>query len=297
MNSLMKTGLPSRFGVFTRSSEARRLRLNELGSPSRCIPQPMKSSDTHITHQVSRRVVWPAPLAIWKRLSLLVLLGCWLGVQLQALTPGPTFILQCPHCQKPVRIHSIGSGNTFRAKFWTDGKMEAPMLPDRSPIVKCVKCNQLFWRAKAKQLARLEVFAAKEKAEQFQDAERPLDPTEQDLLDISAGRDLSRDEQMTVRRRAWWLANDRFRNSPDSKKAEFSEAQLANLRRLYSLLKDENSGERIIKAEIARQLNDFEDCLRLLKMEFQGEDEAQRATFIRELAAKRNSRVMQFPKQ
>lgn len=170
------------------------------------------------------------------------------------------------------------------------------MLPDKSPIVKCAKCSQLFWKAKAKELARIDWFsAANQDAERFANAPAALDPTEQDLLDFSEARDLSRDEQLTVRRRAWWLANDRFRSGRESTKAEFSEAQLGNMRRLYSLLKDEDPCERILKAEIARELGNFEDCLQLLKKEFQGEGEAARAKFIRELAAKKNFRVTQLP--
>ena len=247
-------------------------------------------------HQFTQRAVWPLHPGIWKPLWLLLLLGCSFSVQLQALTPGPTFILQCPHCEEALRSYSIGSGNTRGAKFWTDGKMEAPMLPDKSPIVKCAKCSQLFWKAEAKQLARIDWFSAENQDEErFANAPAPLDPTEQDLLDFSKARDLSRDEQLTIRRRAWWLANDRFRRGRESTKVEFSQAQLGNMRRLYSLLKDEEPCERILKAEIARELGNFEDCLQLLEKEFQCEGEAARAKFIRELAAKKNFRVMQLP--
>ena len=248
-------------------------------------------------HQVTLSAVWPF-IAITKALSLLLLLGCCLNVKLQALTPGPTFILECPHCREPVRIYSIGSGNTFGAKFWTDGKIEAPMLPDRSPIVKCAKCTRLFWKAKAKQLGRIEVYSvSKEEEERFAKASNALDPTEQDLLNLSEARDLSRDEQVTVRRRAWWLANDRFRSNRESNKTGFSEAQLGNLRRLYSLLDEQDPGERILKSEISRELGNFEECLQLLEKEFEDNGEAARAMFIRELAAKKNSRVTQLPKR
>ena len=173
------------------------------------------------------------------------------------------------------------------------------MLPDRSPILKCAKCSHLFWRAKAKELARIDRFAAtkeeEEAAERFGEAQSALDPTEQDLLDLAKAGDLSREEQVTVRRRAWWLANDRFRRRPESTKAEFSEAQLENVRRLYSVLDEQDAWERILRSEIARELGNFEDCLQLLKKEFEDEGYAARATFIRDLAAKKNSRVTQVP--
>ena len=172
------------------------------------------------------------------------------------------------------------------------------MLPDKSPIVKCAKCRQLFWTVKAKELASIDwLSAANQDSERFANAPAVLDPTEQDLLDFSKARDLSQDEQLTVRRRALWLANDRFRHGQESTKAEFSQAQLGNMRSLYSLLKDEDPGERILKAEIARELGNFGDCLQLLNKEFQGAGQAARAKFIRELAAKKNIRVMQLPRE
>jgi len=37
------------------------------------------------------------------------------------------------------------SGNTFGATFWTDGKRDAPMLPDLPEFVKCPHCKLLLW--------------------------------------------------------------------------------------------------------------------------------------------------------
>ena len=44
------------------------------------------------------------------------------------MLPGPTIIKKCLVCSKSIEHHTIGSGNTFGATFWTDGKREAPML-------------------------------------------------------------------------------------------------------------------------------------------------------------------------
>ena len=39
----------------------------------------------------------------------------------------------------------IASGNTFMAKFWSDGKADAPMLPEKNAYGICSNCNKLFW--------------------------------------------------------------------------------------------------------------------------------------------------------
>ena len=39
----------------------------------------------------------------------------------------------------------MASGNTFGAKFWPDGKMDAPMMPDYPAYVGCPHCEANFW--------------------------------------------------------------------------------------------------------------------------------------------------------
>lgn len=61
------------------------------------------------------------------------------------MKPGPTIIRKCSVCTKPVKQHTIGSGNTFGATFWTDGKREASMLPDQPWMVICPHCHSTLW--------------------------------------------------------------------------------------------------------------------------------------------------------
>jgi hypothetical protein len=60
------------------------------------------------------------------------------------MLPGPNVIRQCNHCQKPFTEPTLMSGNTFGATFWTDGKQEAPMLPDMPWLVKCPHLRRIF---------------------------------------------------------------------------------------------------------------------------------------------------------
>lgn len=75
------------------------------------------------------------------------------------MLPGITYVRGCPGCGGAILQHTLASGNTFGARFWTDGWMEAPMLPDRPWLVKCGKCVTLFWIDEARQLAKLDPMA------------------------------------------------------------------------------------------------------------------------------------------
>ena len=60
------------------------------------------------------------------------------------MKPGPDYIYKCPVCGKLVKRGSLMSGNTFGAKLYSDGKNDAPMLPDFPNLSKCAKCDTIF---------------------------------------------------------------------------------------------------------------------------------------------------------
>lgn len=61
------------------------------------------------------------------------------------MMPGPTAIRRCSACSKLIAERTIMSGNTFGARRWTDGKLNAPMLPEQPWLVKCPHCFALVW--------------------------------------------------------------------------------------------------------------------------------------------------------
>lgn len=50
------------------------------------------------------------------------------------MIPGFARILCCPHCGTKKKVMTLASGNTFEARFWSDNKQDAPMLPHISFI-------------------------------------------------------------------------------------------------------------------------------------------------------------------
>lgn len=224
--------------------------------------------------------------------TVLLALTLWSGVfPARALTPGPTIIRQCPGCKKGLRELTIGSGNLFGAKWWTDGKLDAPMLPMLPELVKCPHCRWLFWIADAKKLAELSWGQAEAKWAQAQSV---LNPEEDDYLAAAKAKGASRKHQLYARKRAWWLANDAIRERPD-RSLTWDGARRENLEKLSALLNAPEEGDLILQAEIARELGQFETCAKLLTRSFQDKDCGRYAAFVRELALAKKSQVARRP--
>jgi len=219
---------------------------------------------------------------------------------------GPDKIIECPNCMKLARVSTLISANTFRARFWTDGRMIAPGLPERPAITKCSGCEQYFWISDAKEASENFFFRwdRKREKERFDEwcgievpyAGRPEDDEDyhQEWKDAKMVRKLNeaeyleaislhvfsgRKQELALRRMAWWTCNDRFRllrespvYKPTSIPLQYPEEK-ANLERLLELLVInpaalDNDGEILMKAEIMRELGLFDDAVALLNRFF-----------------------------
>ena len=68
------------------------------------------------------------------------------------MTPGPTLLKECNKCGGLSWTGTFASTNTFGAKFWPDGKMDAPMQPDEHWLVLCGHCNYPIWADETKEI-------------------------------------------------------------------------------------------------------------------------------------------------
>jgi len=50
------------------------------------------------------------------------------------MLPGPEQVLQCPNCAAAVLQPTTSSGNTLDAVYYTDGYMDAPMMPQPAAL-------------------------------------------------------------------------------------------------------------------------------------------------------------------
>jgi hypothetical protein len=168
-------------------------------------------------------------------------------------------VRECPHCKVHVVQEDTVSGNTIGAKFYTDGKREAKMLPDHPWLAKCPACQRLFWIDES-----VEVDTGFDAAKGKQQV---LAPSEKELLGFLTGLELPRDKELYVRVSAWRRANDTWRLNPNATPA-FSKDQVQNLKALSDMLDEKEPNQRILKAEIARELGEFDECLSLLSHPF-----------------------------
>jgi hypothetical protein len=252
------------------------------------------------------------------------------------MKPGPDLIVACPSCGRRAKVPSLRSGNTFDARFWTDGKVDAPMLPRRPPIAPCKGCRRVFWwhdvvvgESSSGYIIAifvsllygipllaylgvprmilitigvvgplLAVGLAVRRHVQIVET-----PSEEHFLNaLSDGLGKDRDREMALRLHAWWAANDAMRAALTAAKSaglakpdppRRTDAQSENLKRLFELLDPAAPEERLLKAEAARELGDFDGAAALLEGEIP-DDQAEIAARIRQLTEERASLVAEI---
>jgi hypothetical protein len=218
---------------------------------------------------------------------IMLAIACFIGLIICSVAVAyyPALIVrECPQCRAHVVQEDTLSGNTIGAKYYTDGKREAKMLPDHPALVKCPVCGGLFWVEEAS-----EVDVGFNAAEGKQ---KVLAPSEKEMLNFLDGQTLPKDKEIYLRMRCWWKANDAWRWFPNPKPS-FSPEQVKNLEALSALFDESLPGHRILKAEIARELGCFDECLLLLSYQFEPDyDWAVR--FIRKLAEEKVRVVKMF---
>jgi hypothetical protein len=176
------------------------------------------------------------------------------------MTPGPTIIRKCSACSKPIAQHTIGSGNTFGATYWTDGKREAPMLPDQPSLVMCPRCHAPVWIYELDQLGEVEPCASSRC--RFKDAIEYGTPSFDDYLAVLSGGRTIPEQERYVRLRAWWAGNDPRRNG--TREMPLSSREASNLTAFATLLDDSDLHDIVMKAEVMRELGRFDEARMLL---------------------------------
>ncbi|MCX6867663.1 MAG: hypothetical protein NTV46_15880 [Verrucomicrobia bacterium] len=185
------------------------------------------------------------------------------------MTLGPNIILKIPATGSLVKISTIGSGNTFGARWWTDGKMEAPMLPDDPWLRRHPVTGETFWCDECEKVASEGPWG---EGTQYSEVPYAEDAAENDFQAQLSLPSLSPDKERYIRTRLWWLWNDPARNSDDSgaRPAGFD----ANLRKLGLLLSHDEDDSRLMAAECFRELGDHEKAAELLDFNFPEEFQA-----------------------
>jgi hypothetical protein len=199
--------------------------------------------------------------------------------------PGPTIIRACRKCHGLITEFTLMSGNTFGATFWTDGKMDAPMLPDAPALVRCPHCNVPLWIEDQKRVGEIDFF---EKERTFKGARQGRVASARIFLLVLKEGVGSQERELYLRVRLWWAGNDKRRKGKSQ--AKLSARERENLEALSQLLDEGEPEGRVMKAEIMREMGRFDEAVSLLSGTIE-EEVSVAANVIRDLALKKGSLV------
>ena len=205
------------------------------------------------------------------------------------MMPGETIYRECPSCDGLLIERTLLSGNTFGARYWTDGKMDAPMLPQYPSLVRCAHCQTLLWLPEARE-HRFET--PPQMFQNVEGARDPISPTESDYLEaIDSGLAPDTEREIYCRVHAWHCFNDTRRDEKNAtERSELSDVAASNMKKLFVMLDRMQPDQRMLRAEIARELGRFPEALGLLQFDF-GENYEATAARIHELAAQNKAGV------
>jgi hypothetical protein len=211
--------------------------------------------------------------------------------------------LACPRCDATVYQRQLWSGNTLGARYYSDRKREAPMLPTFPSFSKCPKCGELFWVRDLKPTKDVD-------APKYGPSESYLDMLDlEDTVRFLEEKNDTGDSELKVRTQLLQLYNDRVRYRVDQRTRAENEAVLwksdadkerwrKNLERVGELTKEIAPDDATFGAEIARELGRFDEAVAILDAagktgDPEGDYEARVVAKIREKCAASDPFVFQ----
>jgi HEAT repeat protein len=145
--------------------------------------------------------------------------------------------------------------------------MALAVPPGIPAVVRCSHCAECYWLDEAKQIGTVEWLRRKDRRIKrgWRTAPKVKEPTEDEYYQ-AVERNLAKDEQQerNLRILAWWRHNDALRHSKAAALAG-SDAWKENLKALARLLDDGNENDCLMKAELYRELGEFEPAKELLR--------------------------------
>lgn len=163
---------------------------------------------------------------------------------------GPDQIIECPHCGFLAKKTNPLSGNTFGATLWSDGKVDAPMLPDLPDVTKCRNCQNFYWVDTAKIIREIDF---NDRSEIWKEVEfvRNLTLDEfAEAIDMGVGDNVQRQRYLLLQ--FWWSLNDKIRYD----RSALSFAREIRERQTVSASSDENENQELIASQDETQSQD-----------------------------------------
>lgn len=183
------------------------------------------------------------------------------------MIPDADVIIACPYCAKHARVFQLLSGNTFGAVTWTDGWMDAPMMPRTPRITRCTGCSKIYWVATASQLGLVPLGGEGEGEARFADAPHITPLNEADCFEaLREGLAPTTDLELELRVFAWWRGNDAFREPDHPAGHSTSGEAVANMERIVELTQEIWEEDlALFRAEAQRHLGQFDEARETLQ--------------------------------
>jgi len=206
------------------------------------------------------------------------------------MIPGPLLIKECPHCLGSFKESSLGSGNTFGATFWTDGRCEAPMLPDQEWLLICPHCGAGSWSDELAVIAELDFYhgvSDKSLVQKYDQTEYAKTPSITDLHRALIKETADKKKTKYLRIKIWWTGNDIRRENPEE--PTMTAVEVDNLVELIPLLGQDAMDREglLMKAEALREMGKFDEALSVLD-KFTGNQLGKAVAQIRQLVIDRD---------
>jgi len=207
------------------------------------------------------------------------------------MTPGPTLIYCCSACEKNIAYRTINSGNNIGARYWTDGKRDAPMLPEEPWLIKCPHCDTLIWVDELTQLGEIDHWYSEGiYADEFADVQSAITPSCLDYAYFNMAAVSDPQKERYVRLQTWWAFNDCRR---ESQELPLSSIEIENLHAFINLLDENEENDRLMKAEVLRELGEFTVAEKLLAMPI-GDELKEATELIRDLNKNKITKVTEM---
>lgn len=227
------------------------------------------------------------------------------------MLPGPIFLYRCTSCAGLFSRRTLRSGNTFGAQYRSDGLMQARMLPQTPPLVVCPHCQALFCMLGAMHAIEFrnyfpgwgflgeptpEEVASKKAQEdlalQYKDVPGYELATPTQCLHYVQGL-LTAENEERLRLYAWHRVNDARINAP----RHLSDAEAQNLQLLLMRWDTKEEVGLLIKAEMLRELEQFEAAAAVLDRDFSTDAQAQAEQIMQAIERQDDQAFLFAPKR
>lgn len=207
---------------------------------------------------------------------------------------GSNIYYKCPNCGRISWDYTILSGNTFGAAFFSDCRRIASMLPEFSELTICENCDTIFWLTEQNRIDYVSperIYSLNGHRVDFDDKpksdtnikvefglsdpvhnppeDRPCGVVPLDLnlyyRALLLGVAENKDEERYIRIKIWWIYNDCIKRRSRKYFSKADELRwIKNMKKLIKLLDQSDINQRIMIAELYRNLAKFETSISIL---------------------------------